>query len=262
MHVVWRRSIGGISLRSRRRPALARPAPLEHGVDVRIWRKCWVLAAAPAIYRAGCARHRLWRRDSAGAQSSAGRDDASSGWEIANHGLNWIEYKDFLPEDKQAHLFEAIQLHTEVAGERPMGWYTRRCSEHTVDLEGGSLYVADSNADDLPYWHQAGDREQLIVPYTLDANNMRFATPQGFNAGDQFFSYLKDSFDTLYDEDQAGVLKMLPDRLHCRLIGRPGRVLTLRRFIEYAKAHNDIWLARRIDIARHWYERHPAVIGD
>ncbi|MGI9382931.1 MAG: allantoinase PuuE [Methyloligellaceae bacterium] len=184
----------------------------------------------------------------------------AAGWEIASHGLKWIEYKDFSPEDERAHLLEAIRLHTEVTGERPFGWYTGRCSEQTVDLvveEGGFLYVADSYADDLPYWRRAHHRDQLIVPYTLDANDMRFATPQGFNCGDQFFNYLKDSFDALYAEGLGGSPKMLSVGLHCRLIGRPGRVQALRRFIEYAKAHNDVWLARRIDIARHWIEHHP-----
>ena len=184
-----------------------------------------------------------------------------AGWEIASHGLKWIEYKDFSPDDERAHMAEAIRLHTEVTGERPLGWYTGRCSVNTVDLvaeEGGFLYCADSYADDLPYWQPvAGRGHQLIVPYTLDANDMRFATPQGFNSGDQFFTYLKDSFDTLYAEGQAGKPKMMSVGLHCRLVGRPGRVQALRRFIEYAKAHNNVWIARRVDIARHWHEYHP-----
>ncbi|MGI9386036.1 MAG: allantoinase PuuE [Methyloligellaceae bacterium] len=192
------------------------------------------------------------------AQVEAMRD---AEWEIASHGLKWIEYKDFSPDDERTHMRDAIRLHTEVTGERPLGWYTGRCSEHTGDLvaeEGGFLYCADSYADDLPYWHRAAGRDQLIVPYTLDANDMRFATPQGFNSGDQFFSYLKDSFDALYAEGQAGMAKMMSIGLHCRLVGRPGRAHALRRFIEYAKAYNDVWFARRIDIARHWIERHPA----
>ena len=184
-------------------------------------------------------------------------------WEIASHGLKWIEYKDFSREDEWAHLAEAIRLHTEVTGERPLGWYTGRCSMNTVDLvaeEGGFLYCADSYADELPYWQPvAGGGHQLIVPYTLDANDMRFASPQGFNAGDQFFSYLKDSFDCLYAEGEAGSAKMMSIGLHCRLVGRPGRVQALRRFVEYAKAHADVWFARRIDIARHWHaHHHPA----
>lgn len=181
-------------------------------------------------------------------------------WEIASHGLKWIEYKDAAPEDERADLREAIRLHTEVTGEPPRGWYTGRCSVNTVDLvtENGSLdYVADAYADDLPYWHRYADRDQLVVPYTLDANDMRFATPQGFNSGDQFYAYLKDSFDALYAEGEAGQAKMLSIGLHCRLIGRPGRIMALKRFIDYAKSHEDVWFARRIDIARHWHEHHP-----
>ncbi len=178
-------------------------------------------------------------------------------WEIASHGLKWIEYKDFSPEDERAHMAEAIRIHTEVTGERPRGWYTGRCSINTVDLvaeEGGFAYVSDSYADDLPYWHGA----QLVIPYTLDANDMRFATPQGFNSGDQFFAYLKDSFDALYAEGEAGAAKMMSIGLHCRLIGRPGRVQALRRFIDYVKSHDRVWLARRIEIAQHWATHHPA----
>lgn len=177
-------------------------------------------------------------------------------WEIASHGLKWIEYKDFEPEDERAHLLEAIRIHSEVTGERPRGWYTGRSSVNTVDLvveEGGFAYVSDSYADDLPYWH--GD--QLVIPYTLDANDMRFATPQGFNAGDQFLTYLKDSFDALYAEGEAGCAKMMSIGLHCRLIGRPGRVQALRRFIEYAQSFENVWFARRIDIADHWHANHP-----
>ncbi len=182
------------------------------------------------------------------------------GWEVASHGLKWLEYKDHAPKDEAADMAEAIRLHTEVTGERPRGWYTGRCSVNTVSLaaeEGGFDYVADSYADDLPYWLRVGKRDQLIVPYTLDCNDMRFATPQGFNSGDQFYSYLKDSFDALYAEGAHGHAKMMSIGLHCRLIGRPGRVMALRRFMEYAKSHADVWFARRIDIARHWQEHHP-----
>ncbi|MBV6656599.1 MAG: allantoinase PuuE [Devosiaceae bacterium] len=184
-----------------------------------------------------------------------------AGWEIASHGLRWIEYKDFPRQDEAAHMAEAVALHTEVTGERPLGWYTGRCSMNTVSLaseEGGFAYVADSYADDLPYWHREGERSQLIVPYTLDANDMRFATPQGFNSGDQFFAYLKDSFDALYAEGKAGRAKMMSVGLHCRLVGRPGRVQGLKKFLEYAAAHQGVWFARRIDIARHWAQHFPA----
>jgi len=184
-----------------------------------------------------------------------------AGWEIASHGLKWIEYKDHTPEAEAAEMAAAIALHTEVTGERPRGWYTGRCSENSVQLaaeEGGFAYVADSYADDLPYWVRYGETDQLVVPYTLDANDMRFATPQGFNAGDQFYTYLKDSFDALYAEGIAGTSKMLSIGLHCRLIGRPGRVMALQRFLDYARSHDDVWFARRIDIAEHWRATHPA----
>ena len=184
-----------------------------------------------------------------------------AGWEIASHGLKWIEYKDFSEEDERAHLQDAIRLHTEVVGERPRGWYTGRTSMNTVRLaaeEGGFAYVADSYADDLPYWLRIGDRQQLIVPYTLDANDMRFATPQGFNSGDQFESYIRDSFDTLYAEGEAGAPKMLSIGLHCRLIGRPGRAAALKRALDYMKSHEGVWFATRLQIAEHWTATHPA----
>lgn len=183
-------------------------------------------------------------------------------WEIASHGLKWIEYKDMDEAEERAQMADAIQLHTEVTGARPLGWYTGRCSMNTVRLaaeEGGFIYLADSYADDLPYWSQLAGRDQLIVPYTLDCNDMRFATPQGFNSGDQFFAYLKDSFDVLYAEGVEGVPKMMSIGLHCRLVGRPGRVQALARFLDYAKSHADVWFARRIDIAEHWAKTHPPI---
>ncbi|GGA19969.1 allantoinase PuuE [Neptunicoccus cionae] len=186
----------------------------------------------------------------------------SADWEIASHGLKWIEYKDYEKESERADLEEAVRLHTEVTGERPRGWYTGRCSANTVDIvseEGGFEYCSDTYDDDLPYWREHQGRDQLIIPYTLDANDMRFASAQGFNSGDQFFTYLKDSFDALYAEGEAGAPKMMSIGLHCRLIGRPGRIQSLKRFVEYVKAKQDVWYARRIDIARHWQENHPPV---
>lgn len=183
----------------------------------------------------------------------------SAGWEIASHGLKWIEYRNTPEKEERADMMEAIRLHTAVTGSRPLGWYTGRCSDNTVRIaaeEGGFAYVADSYADDLPYWSRFEDRDQLIVPYTLDANDMRFASAQGFNSGDQFFTYLKDSFDCLYAEGTEGQPKMLSIGLHCRLVGRPGRVMALRRFLEYAKGHSNVWFARRIDIANHWAANH------
>ena len=186
----------------------------------------------------------------------------SADWDIASHGLKWIEYKDASEETERADLIEAIRLHTEVVGTRPTGWYTGRCSVNTVRLaaqEGGFDYVADAYSDDLPYWSRFGDRDQLIVPYTLDCNDMRFATPQGFNSGDQFYAYLKDSFDALYAEGGDGQAKMLSIGLHCRLVGRPGRVMALKRFLDYAQGHSDVWFATRQQIAEHWAKHHPPV---
>ncbi|WP_299988319.1 allantoinase PuuE [uncultured Ruegeria sp.] len=186
----------------------------------------------------------------------------SAGWEIASHGLKWVEHKDMPAEEERAQIAEAIRLHSEVVGDRPRGWYTGRCSDNTVRLvaeEGGFDYVADTYADDLPYWMRTNGRDQLIVPYTLDCNDMRFATPQGFNAGDQFYSYLKDSFDALYAEGESGTPKMLSIGLHCRLIGRPGRVMALKRFLDYARGFSDVWFATRLQIAQHWAQTHPPV---
>ena len=183
-----------------------------------------------------------------------------AGWELATHGYKWIEYKDFSEDDERRHLREAIRIHAEVTGERPRGFYLGRASVNSVNIatgEGGFDYVSDSYADDLPYWHEHDGGAQLIIPYTLDANDMRFATPQGFNSGDQFHTYLKDTFDTLYQEGRAGVPKMMNIGLHCRLAGRPGRAAAIPRFIEYVKNHGDVWIARRIDIADHWKSEHP-----
>ena len=185
-------------------------------------------------------------------------------WEIASHGMKWIEYKDYSREKEMAEMEATIRLHEAVTGARPRGWYTGRCSMNTLDLvteEGGFAYASDSYSDDLPYWHEHGGRSQLVIPYTLDNNDMRFATPQGFNSGDQFFAYLKDSFDTLYEEGLAGSPKIMNIGLHCRLAGRPGRTAALKRFVEYAKSHDRVWFARRIDIADHWRNTHPPKSG-
>jgi putative urate catabolism protein len=180
-------------------------------------------------------------------------------WEIASHGYRWIDYQ-FVPEEtERAHLQAAVALHARVTGERPLGWYLGRGSPNTRRLvreEGGFLYDADSYADELPYWIRDGGAPHLIVPYTLDANDMRFATAQGFNSGDQFFAYLKDSFDVLYAEG-AERPRMMSVGLHCRLVGRPGRAAALLRFLDYVQGRDAVWLCRRIDIARHWRAHHP-----
>ncbi|MFO1057713.1 MAG: allantoinase PuuE [Dongiaceae bacterium] len=182
-----------------------------------------------------------------------------AGWEIATHGYRWIDYQ-FLPEAvEREHLAKAIEIHTRATGSRPLGWYLGRCSPNTRRLvaeEGGFLYDADSYADDLPYWQLVEGRPQLIVPYTLDANDMRFATAQGFNSGDQFLAYLRDSFDWLYQEG-ARSPKMMSIGLHCRLVGRPGRIAALARFLDHVQRHAGVWICRRVDIARHWRAVHP-----
>ncbi len=186
----------------------------------------------------------------------------ASGWEIASHGLKWVEHKDMAEDDERAQIAQAIRLHTEVTGTPPRGWYTGRCSNNTVRLAaetGQFAYVADSYADDLPYWMDFDGRDQLIVPYTMDCNDMRFAIQAGFTTGDQFESYLKDSFDYLYEEGAAGAPKILSIGLHCRLIGRPGRAAGLRRAIEYFKSHEGVWFATRLQIAEHWTKEHPPV---
>ena len=180
-------------------------------------------------------------------------------WEIATHGYRWIDYQ-YVPEAvERDHIARAIGIHARVTGTRPLGWYQGRCSPNTRRLvveEGGFLYDADSYADDLPYWDTSHGKPQLIVPYAFDSNDMRFATAQGFNSGDQFFAYLKDTFDVLYREGDSRP-RMMSIGLHCRLAGRPGRTAALERFIDYAKGHERVWFARRIDIARHWIATHP-----
>ncbi|OIQ31405.1 MAG: OHCU decarboxylase [Alphaproteobacteria bacterium MedPE-SWcel] len=181
-------------------------------------------------------------------------------WEIASHGLKWVEHKDMPEEEERASIAEAIRLHTEVVGSRPRGWYTGRCSANTVRLvaeEGGFDYVSDTYDDDLPYWLEVGSRDQLVIPYTLEANDMRFATAPGWVTGEHFGAYLTDAFDTLYAEGEAGAPKMMSIGLHCRLIGRPGKIAALKRFIDHIQRHEGVWCPRRIDVAQHWAKTHP-----
>lgn len=183
-----------------------------------------------------------------------------AGWEIATHGLKWIDYRDHAIEAERADIAEAVRVHEAVTGSRPLGLYQGRTSPNTLGIgaaEGGFLYLADSYADELPYWQAIAGRQQLIVPYTLDANDMRFATPQGFNTGDHFLAYLTDSFDVLYREGGAGHGGMMSVGLHCRLVGRPGRAAALARFLDYVQKHEGAWVATRLDIARHWVRHHP-----
>jgi putative urate catabolism protein len=180
-----------------------------------------------------------------------------AGHEIATHGWRWIDYQHLPEAQERAHLQRAIEAHTQATGSRPLGWYLGRCSPATRRLvaeEGGFLYDSDSYADDLPYWEKHGERHQLIIPYTLDANDMRFATG-GFSTGEQFFAYLRDSFDVLYREGGTAP-KMMSVGLHCRLAGRPGRAGGLARFLDYVTSHDRVWTCRRLDIARHWHAHH------
>ena len=181
------------------------------------------------------------------------------GHEIASHGWRWINYQHLPIDEEREHMRRAIEIHKRLTGERPLGWYTGRTSPNTRRLvveDGGFVYDADDYSDDLPWYDTRYGKAQLVVPYTLDANDMRFATPQGFNSGDQFFAYLKDSFDVLYEEGRR-TPRMMSVGLHCRLAGRPGRIASLEKFIKYAKSKPRVWFARRIDIARHWLKQHP-----
>ena len=182
-----------------------------------------------------------------------------SGHEICSHGYRWIDYQHVDAATERAHVTQAVAAIEDAIGERPLGWYTGRSGPNTRRLvveHGGFLYDADDYSDDLPFWNHAHGRPHLVIPYTLDANDMRFATAQGFNSGEQFYQYLKDTFDVLYAEGQR-TPRMMSVGLHCRLAGRPGRYAALERFIRYARSHDDVWWCRRVDIARHWHARHP-----
>ncbi|OBT28599.1 MULTISPECIES: allantoinase PuuE [Vibrio] len=182
-----------------------------------------------------------------------------AGHEICSHGYRWIDYQYIDESEERDHMTKAIEIIQQVTGQRPQGWYTGRTGPNTRRLvaeEGGFLYDSDAYDDDLPYWHTETGYPQLVIPYTLDVNDMRFSTAQGFNSGEQFFQYLKDTFDTLYMEGETAP-KMMSVGLHCRLIGRPGRIAALRRFLDYVKEHDSVWLCRRIDIANHWHQHHP-----
>ncbi|WP_086933679.1 allantoinase PuuE [Agarilytica rhodophyticola] len=179
-----------------------------------------------------------------------------SNWEIASHAYRWIDHQFMTKETEREHIKKAIAIHKEITGERPLGWYTGRDSPNTRDLiveAGGFMYDSDSYADDLPYWNMNYESPHLIIPYTLDTNDMRFAAPQGFNSGEQFLSYLTDCFDVLYNEGETAP-KMMNIGLHCRIIGKPARLKSLERFIEHILKHDKVWICRRIDIAKHWHQ--------
>jgi len=233
----------------------------EYGARAGFWRVRRAFEAAgirPTVFGVATALMR------APEQVAAMRE---SGWEIASHGLKWIDYRDHGRQAEAADMAQAIRIHAEVTGSRPTGWYTGRCSVNTVDLvarEGGFDWCSDTYDDDLPYWYDShildddpGGRPLLIVPYTLDANDMRFAIVAGYDHGEPFYRYLKDSFDALVAEGKEGAQKMMSIGLHCRLIGRPGRIGALQRFIDYVKSHDKAWVPTRGEIAEHWRKVHP-----
>jgi len=227
----------------------------EYGSRAGFWR-LWRMFAARRLPATvfGVATALARHREAVAAMQEAG-------WEIASHGLKWIDYKDIGETEERAHLAEAIRIHTEVTGARPLGWYTGRSSVNTLRAvldDGGFLYSSDSYADDLPYWVKGPKGPHLIIPYSLDANDMRFINAQGFGSGDEFFAYLRDAFDVLYAEGETAP-KMMSVGLHCRLVGRPGRARALQRFLDHVAAHDRVWVATRVDIARHWHREHGAL---
>jgi OHCU decarboxylase len=226
----------------------------EYGARAGFWRLHRMLGHLPiTVYGVTSALAR------APEQVAAMKD---AGWEIASHGLKWIEHKDMPEAEERALMLEAIRLHTEVTGAPPRGWYTGRSSMNSVPLAaetGLFAYIADDYADDLPYWRRFGDRDQLMIPYTLDINDMRFAIQAGFTEGTQFEQYIRDSFDCLYAEGVAGRPAMVSIGLHCRLAGRPGRAAALKRAVDYMAGHEGVWFATRLQIAEHWAATHPPV---
>ena len=183
------------------------------------------------------------------------------GYDFCAHGFRWIDYQFVEEKVEREHIKDCISILTEFLGKRPEGWYTGRNSPNTRKLiieEGGFLYDSDSYSDDLPYFEKRNNKKQLIVPYTLDNNDMRFATNQGFNSGDQFYNYLKDSFDVLYKEGETNP-KMMSVGLHCRIVGKPGRLKSLERFLDYVLEHKDVWICKRIDIAKHWIKNYSNI---
>lgn len=224
----------------------------EYGSRAGFWRLWRILNAAKAGVTVFGVATALQRNP----EIVAAMNEAN--WDIASHGLKWIEHKDMSEAQEREQIDAAIRVHTDVTGRRPLGWYTGRSSINTTRLvmeAGGFLYSSDSYADDLPYWIGGPAGPHLIIPYSLDANDMRFINAQGFGSGDQFYNYLKDAFDVLYAEG-ADAPKMMSIGLHCRVIGRPGRAASLIRFLDYIASREHVWMPTRVQIARHWHELH------
>lgn len=243
---------GGLPIRGRRNVSM--DSMYEYGSRVGFWRLMRLFEERGlrfTSYAVGLALE--LNPDAALAMKEAGH-------EIASHGWRWIDYQH-VPEDvERAHLDKVLELHDRLLGEQPVGWYTGRTSpisRHLIVENGGFLYDSDAYNDELPYWVSVAGTDHLVIPYTLDQNDMKFAVPPGFTDTDAFFRYLKDSFDVLYAEGDAAP-KMMNIGLHCRLAGKPGRAAALARFMDYVLEHDRVWVARREDIARHWIEHHPA----
>ena len=227
----------------------------EYGSRAGFWRLWRIFTARNLAVTVFAVAGALYRNPQAVAAMREAR------WEIASHGLKWIDYKDTPEAEERADLIEAIRIHTKVTGARPLGWYTGRTSVNSLKLvveEGGFTYSSDSYADDLPYWVKGPKGPHVIVPYTLDANDMRFVNAQGFAGSDEFFAFLRDAFDVLYAEGHDAP-KMMSIGLHCRLTGRPGRTAGLARFLDHIAKHDRVWVATRLDIARHWINEHRAL---
>ena len=241
---------GSTALRGRRNPNVE--STYEYGSRAGFWRlhRLFTARSVPVtVYGVATALER---------NPDAVRAMLDAGWEIASHGLRWIDYQAVGEAEEREHLRRAVEIHTRLTGSRPLGWYTGRTSTNTrrlVVAEGGFLYDSDSYADDLPYWVHDYGRPHLVIPYALDTNDMRFATHPSFGSGDEFFAYLRDAFELLYEEGKAAP-KMMSVGLHCRLAGRPGRARSLERFVDLVTSRERVWLCRRIDIAQHWHAQH------
>ncbi|CAM9286824.1 unnamed protein product [Phaeothamnion confervicola] len=245
--------VGAAALHGVRNPNME--SLYEYGSRAGFWRlhRIFTERGMPVtVYACGMALER---------NPEAGRAMVEAGWEVATHGYRWIDYQYTGEEMEREHIRKAVAIQERICGVRPVGLYQGKPSLNTRRLaveEGGFLYDSDSYCDDLPYWNTEYGRPHLVIPYTLDVNDMRFAIPQGFNSGDQFYTYLKDAFDCLYAEGKQGSPKMMSVGLHCRLVGKPGRAVALARFLDYVRSvgGDDVWVCRRVDIAKHWHRHH------
>lgn len=232
---------------------LSTESQYEYGARVGVWRIVRLFASRGlhfTCYGVGLALER---------NPAVARAMAEAGHEIASHGWRWIDYQTVPEEVEREHLRKCIATIERLTGQRPLGWYTGRISARTRALvaeEGGFLYDSDAYNDDLPYWVEIAGKGHLVIPYTLDNNDMKWAVPPGFSSGDGYFNYLKDAFDVLYREGER-TPRMMSIGLHCRLVGRPGRFAALERFLDHVQSHRDVWICRRVDIARHWRQVHP-----